>query len=69
MRQMLLNSLPMHAAEKLVLVFFIAQSRIESCSRHRQLPSCARLGQPGGRLSLRNPRTGECAGLCTGGSL
>ena len=47
MRQILFNSLPMHAPEKLVLVFFSAQSRIESCSDHRQLPSCARLGPPG----------------------
>ena len=47
MRQTLFNSLPMHAPEKLVFVFFSAQSRIESCSGHRQLPSCARLGQPG----------------------
>jgi hypothetical protein len=48
MRQILLNSLPMHAPEKLVLVvFFSVQSRIESCSDHRQLPSCALLGQPG----------------------
>jgi len=69
MRQMLLNSLPMHAPEKLVLVLFITQSPIESCSDPRQLPSCARLGQPGGRLSLRKPWTGECAGLYTGGSL
>ena len=68
MRQILLNSLPMHAPEKLVLVFFIAQSRIESCSDHRRLPICARLGQPGAAVPTQ-PRTGERAGLYTGGSL
>jgi len=47
MRQILFNSLPTHTLEKTgAAVFFIAP-RIESCSARRQLPSCARLGQPG----------------------
>jgi hypothetical protein len=53
MRQILFSSLPMHAREKLVLVFFIAQPRIESCSDHGQLPSCATLGRASPPVSMR----------------
>jgi hypothetical protein len=54
MRQILLNSLPMHAPEKLVLVvFFSVQSRIESCSDHRQLPSCATRGRARAPVAMR----------------
>jgi len=44
----------MHAPEKLVLVvFFSVQSRIESCSDHRQLPSCATRGRARAPVAMR----------------
>jgi hypothetical protein len=68
MRQILFNSLPMHAPEKLVLVFSLL-SRVSRVAL--TIGSCrAALGLDSReRLSLRNPWTGECAGLCTVGSL
>jgi hypothetical protein len=62
MRQILFNSLPMHAPEKLVLVVFSVFSRVSRVAL--TIGSCrAALGLDGrGRLSLRNPWTGEGAG-------